>query len=410
MNEKRSISSFGGIYAGSIAIFSLLILFMAVGLYYRIVFAYNIHFENLHLGTQFGHDEYNYIQMAKNIVEKGVYGYMSDAPNAYVTPAFPLFLAAFFYIWGAGGQALLYAKLTQAVLSTISILLVFLIGRRLCASSVGLIAAFFTAFYPPLILYSRHLLTETLYIFFFLLYFLIQITAFGKKRMWRHFLAGFFMAAAILTRPMVFILAPLPYIYRYFSKRTLLGKTAKQFGVFLLGAAILMLPWLARNIITLGKFIILCTQSNPFYYGIIEDYTSLPPSDNETADGIRLILHLLKTQPVKTIKWYTIGKINAIFETQDYWLQNNYKYLSSARLLHHFIIVCGSLGVLMSVYIKELRLVSLFIVISVLVQLLFIPVPRYAIPLIPLFSICAGYVICFLFSRCREKDFKGKAL
>lgn len=408
MNEMRLFSR--GISAGKISIFAFLVLFTALGLYYRVVFAYNIHFENLHLGTQFGHDEYNYIQMAKNIVEKGVYGYMSDTPNAYVTPAFPLFLASFFYFCQTGEEALLYAKLAQAVLSAISIILVFLIGKKVFSNTTGLIAAFFVAFYPPLVLYSRHLLTETLYIFFFLMYFLIQITAFDKKGIWWHFMAGFFMAAATLTRPTAFVLIPLPYIYNYFSRRPYFDKTAKQFGVFLLGVSVLMLPWIARNIITLGKFIMLCTQRNPFYCGIIENYASLPPSDNETADGIRLMLHLLKTQPVKTVKWFTIGKINSMFETQDYWLQNNYKYLSSARLLHHFIIVCGSLGVLMSIYIKKLRLISLFILASVFIQLLFIPVPRYAIPQIPLLSICAGYMLCFLFSKCKQQDLRSKAL
>ncbi|MDR0406287.1 MAG: glycosyltransferase family 39 protein [Clostridiales bacterium] len=370
------------------------------GLYYRLIFAYHVNFTNLHLGTELGHDEYYYSQMAVNLVERGVFGYMTDGePNAYVTPGFPLFLALIYAVFGHGARSVLYVKIIQAVLSAISIFLVFLIGKKISDRLTGLIAAVMVAFYPPLIFYSRFLLTETLYIFMFLLYFLVQLTALEQKRLAPHFAAGLLAAGAILVRPLIFILLPLPYLYHYFTDKP--GKRAAltRFGIFAAGFVTLMLPWWIRNCVTLRQFIFLCTQTNPFYYGIIENYTELPPTDNETADGIKLILKHLLTNPLGTVKWYTIGKINIIFGRQDYWIQQGKMYLASLHLLHFFIIVSGALGMLTAFFKKEIRLITLFLVLNVGFQLLFIPVERYAVPVVPLLAVCGAFMLRYLFRK-----------
>jgi len=384
-----------------IIVYIMLIITIFVGLHYRLFFAYNVNFTNLHQGTEFGHDEFNYQEMAANIVNKHIYGYMSDGtPNAYVTPGYPLFLAMIYSIFGIGPKSVLYIKIIQAILSTISIFLVFLIGKRISNKYVGLIAAIFIAIYPPLILYSRFLLTETLYTFLFLLYFLVQLIAMEKEKLIWHFVAGLLIASAILVRPLIFILMPLPYIYKYFTVKSDRGKITKQFGILALGFITLMLPWWIRNIITIHKFIFLCTQCNPFYYGIIHNYSELPPSSNETYDGIKLIIHNLMTNPIDTIKWYTIGKLNIICGSQDYWLQNNQVYLSSLSMWHYIIMITGAIGITMSIFKSEIRLISIFIILNMGVQLLFIPVPRYAVPIVPLISICGAYMLWYLFKQC----------
>lgn len=408
----------GGILKDTLKIFKekrgfatvlLLACIVFVGLYYRVLFAYNVHFAGLHLGTQFGHDEYNYINMAVNIVEKGVYGYMTDGtPNAYVTPGYPLFLALIYSIFGSGEKTVLYVKLIQAVISVLSVVLVFFVGNKIGGRFVGLVAAAFCAFYPPFVLYSRHLLTETLYIFMFLLYFITLLYSLdsGKKRL--HFLSGVLFAAAVLVRPLILILMPLPYIYKLLTSKKDARAVISRFGVHLLGFVLLMLPWWIRNIVTLDSFIFLCTQSNPFYYGIIRDYATLPPSENETIDGIRLIFQNLINNPVTTIKWFTLDKLNIIFGKQDYWLQGEIGYMQSADLLHYFIISFGAAGMAMSRYIKELRLIGAFIFFNTLFLLLFIPVERYAVPLMPLISVCGAYMLWYLFSKCRaENNAKG---
>ena len=382
-------------------VFLFLIILVLGALYYRVLFAYNINYTGMHNGTGFGHDEYNYIEMAKNIVDNRMYSYMSDSePNAYVTPGYPLFLALVYYIKG-GGNWVLSAKLTQAFISALSIVPVFFIGRKLHGKTSGLIAASLMAFYPPLVMYSRFLLTETLYIFMFLCYFLMQILAFEKQKGIWHVCTGMLAAATVLVRPLIVILLPLAYIYMYFTKRE--GRAVwRRFGFFLIGFFLVMAPWWIRNIVVLEKIILLCTQSNPFYYGIIENHAELPPSENETIDGIKLIWNMLKEHPIRTIKWYTVGKLNIIFAGQDYWLPEGWRYLNSLQLLHPFIIVTGGLGITMALFKEKIRFVSIFIVLNIISQLLFIPVARYAVPIIPLLCICSSYMLCHFY---REKKY-----
>jgi 4-amino-4-deoxy-L-arabinose transferase-like glycosyltransferase len=383
--------------------FAVLIFIFLISLSYRIIFVYNVNFTGLHMGTGLGHDEYYYNKTAANLIEHGVFGYMTDAvPNAYITPGYPLFLAAVYSVFGIGESGILYAKLIQAFLSSFSVLLVFLIGKKISDTKVGIISAAFVSVYPPLVFYSRFLLTETLYIFLFLLYFYTQLSAFKKEGYFLHFASGVVFAAAILTRPLIFALMPLPYIYTFFRCKSGFRKTAFSFLIFLLGFILLMSPWWIRNIITMKKFILLCTQSNPFYYGIIENYAELPQSDNELIDGIRLILHYLKTKPVETVKWYTIGKINIIFGKQDYWIQQGHMYLSSVYMLHYLIFITGSIGVVMSLFVEKIRLISAYIVLNTMAQLLFIPVERYAVPLMPLFAICGAYILCHILRQCKN--------
>lgn len=393
----------------NIAFAALLAIIVLTGFYYRILLVNNVHFTDLHQGTEFFHDEFNYVKMAEDLLRTGVYGYLSNGePNAYVTPGYPLFLALIFSIFGFGVKSVLYVKYVQSVLSVLSIILVYLIGNKIANRYVGIFAAVLTAFYPPLVLYCRYLFTETLYIFLFLLYFLIQLIAIDKESLRLHFLSGFLIAAAILVRPLIFILAPLPYIYKYFTVKENKKAVLKQFSVFLSGFVLLMLPWWIRNIVTMHRFIFLCTQSNPFYYGILEDYNLLPPSDNETTDGIKLIIHNLITHPLATIKWYTIGKINIIFGKQDYYLPDDMGYMRSAFLLHYFIIICGAIGTVIALYIKEIRLISMFLVLNILFQLAFIPVARYSIPLIPLLSVIGAYMLWFLIKQCKEYKIRGE--
>jgi len=383
----------------------LLLIFLS-GLSYRLLFVNAVNFDNLHNGTAFGHDEYYYNKMAQNIVNYGVYGYMTDAePNAYVTPGYPVFLASIYHVFG--DDAVDVAKTVQAYLSAFSIILVFIIGKKLSGNAVGLIAALFVSFYPPLIFYSRFLLTETLYIFLFLVYYFALITAFKKEKKKYHFFAGLAFAATILVRPLIFFLLPLPYIYEFFASEKDKKGLLLKFTVFVFGFCLVMLPWWVRNLVTLNQFVLLCTQSNPFYYGIIENYSSLPQSENEMADGLRLIWRHLIERPVETIKWYIIGKINIIFGKQDYWEYPGYVYLKSVSLLHYFILVTGTIGVLLSIYKKEIRLLSIYIVLTIGFQLLFIPVGRYAVPIMPLFSICGAYVLCYLYRNVKGAPLKS---
>ena len=366
-----------------------------VGLFYRVRMALHIQYAIQYEGTPYTHDEYHYLEMTKNLLAGRGYGYWGGR-DAYVTPGYPLLMTAVMAVFGAGDDGILAMKLVQVAMSAACVLFVFLLCVKLTKSrGAGLIAAMFVSFYPPLILYARHLLTETPYIFFLLLYFNIQLWVFRKKAP-LHAAAGALFGITILIRPMIAVLLPLPYIVAFImdKNRDERRKVLKSFGYFALAVIMVMLPWWVRNIMVLHKFVLFATQANPFYAGVVRDYGNLPPSSNQFADGIKLLFHKLATEPLTTIKWFTIGKIDLLFSKPAYSLPAGVTYLISiASPIHIHLVSLGSLGTLAGLFDKRLRLLSLYTLFYIALSLLFIPTSRFGLQYMPLFAVYAAYII-----------------
>src|SRR5262249_35133142 len=77
---------------------------------------------------------------------------------------YPLFLAAVFTIFPKDPWSV---RPVQAVLGALTCVLVYFVGRQLAGRRVGVVAGLLTALYPPLILFTGRLLTETLALFLF---------------------------------------------------------------------------------------------------------------------------------------------------------------------------------------------------------------------------------------------------
>jgi 4-amino-4-deoxy-L-arabinose transferase-like glycosyltransferase len=381
---KRNLSKYITLILILIAIF--------IGLFLRLKFAY---------GTQqpLSSDAKNYDITVRQFLTKGFLGYKSSTASAYVVPGYPLFLSLIYSIFGyIPASPFTAVRLIQAFLSTASIYLIFLIGGKIGNNRIGIAAAFFAALYLPFIQSVSYILTETLYTFFFLSYLLIQIKAITSLTPALNIASGIAFAAAVLIRPTIFPLFALPYIYKYITIKD--KKVFKAFGFFSIGMTLALLPWWIRNCIVLGKFVLLSTGSgNPvfsgafpyFNYSNLSQVYVLPPK--QLAVGLNLIINGFLTQPVLYLKWFTVGKLSFIFGKPWYIGQT----LSSFLYLHHVIVVLGFTGALFAFVSKRFRLISLFVILLSLLQLMFIPDPRYAYPIMPLLMILAAYVLDYLF-------------
>jgi 4-amino-4-deoxy-L-arabinose transferase-like glycosyltransferase len=113
-------------------------------------------------------------------------------------PGYPLFLAAIFLVRPNDVWAV---RCVQAGLGAFTSIVIALIGRRLAGRRVGLLAGFLTALYPPLILFTGRLLTETLGIFLFWLGLGLLVRGWRNGRWSWLAPAGVVLALACLTRP-----------------------------------------------------------------------------------------------------------------------------------------------------------------------------------------------------------------
>jgi hypothetical protein len=83
----------------------------------------------------------------------------SDAPYDW-SPGAPLFYAAIYY--GTGGVHPGLGRLAIALLGLVTIVICFLLGRRLNGNATGLVAAFLAATYPAFVFNTGRLLSEPL--------------------------------------------------------------------------------------------------------------------------------------------------------------------------------------------------------------------------------------------------------
>ena len=139
---------------GGTLVFGALLAVLVVGLALRIWSASR--------GYDFrsGSDAYVYERLAAHLHEDGSFA-LPGSQNPYdFAPGTPYFAAAIYAL--AGHVTPLTARVVMAVLSTLVIVVVFLIGRRLAGPWAGLVGAALTAVYPPAIFYAGLLMGEPL--------------------------------------------------------------------------------------------------------------------------------------------------------------------------------------------------------------------------------------------------------
>ncbi len=351
-------------------------------------------------------DAYNYDVMTKQFLDKGFWGYNDTVPNALITPGYPLFLSIIYAMSGYGqGSPLTAVRVVQALIGALTCLIVYLIARKLINRKCGIIAGFIYALYPPFIWSPTLILTETLYNFLFLLYIYLQILVLSSRSKAVSFSCGLTFAAAVMVRPLVFPLFFLPFLAHFILKRD--WSIIKMFGFSLLGVLVIMVPWWIRNIITMDKFILLATQTGfPFIAGMFPYHRNVDVSHyqakNQMAEGLKILMEGLRTDPVLYIKWFTIGKLQSIFGYM--WLEiNQFYFLLYLKPLHYLIVVFGWIGTFYSIFKKEIIVIPVFVVLLTCMQLMFTAWPRYAYPIIPLLIISMLYFLNSMFKNIRSK-------
>jgi 4-amino-4-deoxy-L-arabinose transferase-like glycosyltransferase len=187
-------------------------------------------------------DERDYHQLSANILSTATYGY-NGQPTAYRPVAYPLFVAG---VYSIAGEHPMAVKALQIFIDLGIALLLFFLLRNESENSAVLAAALW-CFFPPAILYSNFLLTETVFTFSLLfVYFFIVKTRLAKPQ--HAFIAGCLLGVLVLLKPAMLLfmtaLAPLMYVARI---------EMQQYKFVVVGALVVLAPWIWRNDRALGK-------------------------------------------------------------------------------------------------------------------------------------------------------------
>jgi 4-amino-4-deoxy-L-arabinose transferase-like glycosyltransferase len=218
--------------------------------------------------------------------------------TAFFPPGYP-FLLATAYV--AFGESFAVARLLNVVLGTLTLPLVYLIGRRLFSETTGLVAAGLAAVQPSLVFWTPVMLSETAFTFLFTgaATALVYARRSDASLSWRMVaLGGALVGVATLTRGQAIILVAAAALWWALSAtdRTIAIKA----GVLALAACLVVItPWAVRNTLVFNYPVLLSTNVGynlrvghaPYSTGRFVDPDDIYFGHAETYQDLELLLH-----------------------------------------------------------------------------------------------------------------------
>jgi 4-amino-4-deoxy-L-arabinose transferase-like glycosyltransferase len=213
-------------------------------------------------GYKPGNDAFEYDYYARSIAAGEGYpqtGYLlQGGPTAIRGPGYPYLLGG---TYALSGDSLAVGRLLGAALGALSVLLLYLIAKRVWGRRVGLLAAALAAVFPPLVLLSRDLVSETLFIPLELgaVLCVLNFRRSGGALRWAA-AAGALCGLAALTRNTGLALI-LPIALGAWTLRPRWRPTSLAAPVVLLVCgAIVIAPWIVRDAAEFGRFVPVTTS------------------------------------------------------------------------------------------------------------------------------------------------------
>jgi 4-amino-4-deoxy-L-arabinose transferase-like glycosyltransferase len=229
----------------------VLLALMVIGLAFRIAIA--IH-GGLATPPVPGSDASEYDSYAWNLAQGRGYsgispdvkkpdGQLLEHTTAYRSPGTSVLWAGLYWSFGHRYGVV---RFSQCVLDTLTILLVFGIGRRCFGDKVALLAAAIYAVWPTALLYSSQLGSEPLYTFLFCCFILVSLE-FAERANWpRSVAAGVLLGLAMLTRgnAVMMVALMIPWSVWHFWRTPRLA--VRGFAISFV-ALVMLVPWTIRN-------------------------------------------------------------------------------------------------------------------------------------------------------------------
>ena len=220
-------------------------------------------------------DEADYHAIATQFVSGHGFSNPDGTPTARRPPAYPIFLAALYAVFGPSPIA---GRLAQVLLGVVVVALTAGLARRIFDERVALTAAAFAALNPFLAFISGYLLTENLYMVLILAALCLaphprSMLAAPRRRV---LAAAALLAAATLTRP-----TGMPVFEWVLATTLLLAAVpwrARLFRALAVAAvfALVLAPWHARNAVVMGGWVLTTHGGTTFYQGNNPKVAAIP--------------------------------------------------------------------------------------------------------------------------------------
>lgn len=220
-------------------------------------------------------DATEYVTLARNLAAGNGFTLYAGEPEYFRTPGYPLVLSVIF-LFGGG---LVSVTILQILLAGVSVVLTYLVGRRLVSEPIAIGAALLFAAVPTTFLASAMTLTEAVFVVLFLLAAYLSVT---PPNTWKSLAQGMLLGVLILIRPMFLFLYPIFLVYRLIVDRKAVFQALKHVALVLGVTCLIIFPWVLRNYSESGHFrISTIGPYNALFYNIVEfeTYRRAVPKD-----------------------------------------------------------------------------------------------------------------------------------
>jgi 4-amino-4-deoxy-L-arabinose transferase-like glycosyltransferase len=217
-------------------------------------------------------DENQYQEIAVNLVEGRGFA-IYDKPTSWRPPLYPFLLSVIYRVGGTTDP--MAARAVQAALSLVMLALVYQVARRLFEPRAAVAATAVVAFYPSLLFYNNHLLTEVLFttLLTLIAYCLVRYLE-SAHAAWLAG-AGLALALTVLTRE---ILWPMLGVMVLLAGHVTRWRPA-AWGRHALGVVaaflVVVTPWVVRNTMLQGTFTFIATNGGVVFYEGNYEHTPL---------------------------------------------------------------------------------------------------------------------------------------
>lgn len=368
----------------------------------------------------FAGDQRAYDKLAVSLWQRHEFAWEEGRPTAYVTPLYPVFLSGIYALFG---YSHLWAKVFQALLGSLTCLIMYFIAREIFGKAVALLTIFLMSVHHFFISYGILLNSENLFIFLVALNVLSLIKFCKRPSYLCALFFGISAALASFTRSAYFLFPFMAIACLYFMLNRLDITKGKLTALALCIIACVILPmsmWTIRNYLVFKAFvpvgteagIVLYSSYNPmngkFFDKCTQDEVTWKYPEFSKVEGSRFLLKQtllsIKKDPAKLYKYIPL-RLMYFFSVFD-WLafkEGTGIYNFSTA----FILPLAFIGIILAFLKKSFRFDSLIILLPViyfvLITIAIMGVPRTRLPVEPYLIIFAAFFINHIYSRSRSK-------
>jgi 4-amino-4-deoxy-L-arabinose transferase-like glycosyltransferase len=313
--------------------------------------------------------------------------------------------------------------MAHAVLSAVSCVLIFFVGKRLLDRPSGLVGAVLCAFFPSQIWHGVNLMTEPLFIFLLTLLVLLLLRLKDKPSGLGAICAGAIAGLGVLSRSVLVGFMPIAagWLVIALPKRRWLAL------VFLLGFTWAMSPWWVRNWQVFHHFVLTTTDGGHGFLIGNNEKTLTDPRGVYVPERWDFIKDVMPDEVAIQRRFYERG-LRFIISHPGTWVRLAFDKLCRFwRLYPHtqfvetrYALIYGIsnfavfpfivAGLVLSFFAlpaqrKDFLLIGLLFFYMTLIHMVYIAVIRYREPLMPFLLCFAGYALVRL-SRMLAKNRK----